>query len=37
MLIVPSGGLLSKICIHSFLTDELLQLSFSDKGLNLLL
>ena len=37
MLIVPSGGLLSRICIRSLLTDELLQLSLSNKGLNLLL
>ena len=37
MVIFPSGGLFSKICIHSLLVEKFLQLSFSDKGLDLLL
>ena len=37
MVIFPSGGLFPKIRIRSLLTDKLLQLSFSDKGLDLLL
>ena len=32
-----SRGLLSRMCIRSLLVNELLQLSLSDKGLNLLL
>ena len=37
MVVFPSGGLFLKICIHSLLVEKFLQLSFSDKGLDLLL
>ena len=37
MVVFPSRGLFPKICIRSLLADKLLQLSFSDKGLDLLL
>ena len=36
MVVLPSGGLFPCMCIHPLLTDELLQFSFSDEGLNLL-
>ena len=37
MVVFLSGGLFPKICIHSLLVEKLLQLSFFDKGLDLLL
>ena len=36
MVVLPSGGLFPCMSIRPFLTDEFLQLSFSDEGLNLL-
>ena len=36
MVVLPSGGLFPCMSIGPFLTDEFLQFSFSDEGLNLL-
>ena len=36
MVVLPSRGLFPCMCIRPFLTDEFLQFSFSDEGLNLL-
>ena len=36
MVVLPSGGLFPCMSIRPFLTDEFLQFSFSDEGLNLL-
>ena len=36
MVVFPPGGLFPCMSIRALLTDELLQLSFSDEGFNLL-
>ena len=36
MVVLPPGGLFPCMSIRALLTDELLQLSFSDEGFNLL-